>query len=938
MNLTRLSLAFTLAAALSFGTARAQTADPVAQASAVPEPVPSAAPSAPVPLALPSGLRGLANGLPNLLGQSGPQAYGTFVKSAERQSGLIDILHKDDEVYLDLLSSQFGKQFVIAPVLAAGVGEEAFAGRIFNPFVLEFKRVGKRILWISKNTRFAAPANTSAANALDISVADAVINSTPIVAEDESKDHVVVSASFFLSDFENIGRDLMGGGGGGGGAVLLFGGPQRQPFAVDATRSYLEKTKALPKNDELLANLAFVGQGSIGGAAADSRGVRIRMHYSIVEMPPADGYVPRYADDRVGYFVNAIKTFDNDTLPSPYQRYIARWNFAKGPLVYYLTDEIPAQYKPAIKSALLEWNNAFAKAGIPNAIEVRNQPSDPAWDPDDVRYSTVRWITSDRPGFSAYGPHIANPLTGEIMRVEIVIDGESMRSIKRGYVDQVAPTRNLATQALATALASGGAPGLALAQLGPQAASFAPLAALAGYGGPAFSANSSCEAYDCDDFEESSAQMAATGVLALRSQGASSQSVEKYAEDWLRSVVLHEAGHNFGLRHNFAAPIHTLAQLHDKNFTATHGLVNSVMHYTPLNLSPPGKPQGDYFQEMLGPYDYWAIDYGYAKVANAQTPDDELPALKKIADRSTDPQLVYATDEDTIGPRAIDPVVAPYRLSSDSFAYYTNQFNVVDDLVSKLDRAYPRDDRSYADERAAFLSTMRSASRAALLDAKYIGGEYTSRSHRGQPGGVAPFRPVGREDQRRAFELLDANVFSAKAWRFSPQLLSDLGSDNFLSQGYLSRPDFAVSDFVSSFQDSVMAELFSPDVMSRIDDMQFKTMHPGETMTLDDLFGWMQNAAFDDVRAGRAIDPTRRALQRRYTALLTSFALAPSFLLDAFGYPGDAAPLARYQLQQLDARLGAALAVRGGDVSTRAHLDDLRSRVETALKPQTERS
>ncbi|MBD5655001.1 MAG: zinc-dependent metalloprotease [Candidatus Eremiobacteraeota bacterium] len=877
-----------------------QTPAFAATASPAPSPSPSTAASAPAPPA--------AFSLPGLLGAAGaPQSYAQFIKKTERQAGLLDIVRKDDDVYFDLGPEKLDRPFIVAPVLASGVGVEAFAGRVYPTFLLEFKRVGKRILWIDKNADFSAPPGSSAANALAISVTDSVINSTPIVAEDDEKKHIVISAAFFLGDFENVGRDL----GGGNAPVLIFGPAPHSGFTVDAARSYLERTKALPKNDEILANLAFSGPAGDLSGAPDGRGVRLRMHYSILEAPPPDSYVPRLADDRVGYFITAQKRFDNDALPTPFVRYIDRWNFANGPIVYYLTNEIPAAYKRPIRAALLQWNAAFAKIGIPNAIEVRDQPNDPAWDPDDIRYSTVRWITSDRPAFAAYGPSIADPRTGEILRVEIVIDGESIRTIKRGYVDQVLPSR----------IASLGSAGLPVAQRGVMLRCDDPGA--------------------CDTFDGDSAALAAMGVVSLRAAGSTPARTERFAEDWLQMAVLHESGHNFGLRHNFiSATLYSLAEIHDKHFTQGHGLVGSVMGYTPTNLSPPGKPQGDYFQLRLGPYDYWAIRYGYEKLPNVRRPDDEKIALRGIASESSRREYAYATDEDAEGPLAIDPRVAVFQLSSDPLAFDANQFAVVDDLLGKLDRSYPRDDRPYYEERRTFETLLTAYERAAMLATKYVGGSYTSRDHRGQVGGHAPMRPVSRDQARRAFALLAAHVFSSKAMRYSPQLLADLGPEHFLHRGVdsVEATDFPVADYVGSVQDDVLFAVFSPDAMSRLADDAYEVSPGTRLMSLDDLFGWTQAAVWDDLGPRLAsIDPLHRALQRRYTNLMIAFSLAPSFLISAIGYPSDTVPLARYQLRGLARSVDAALHSRRLDTATRAHLEDVQSRVRHALDPSATR-
>lgn len=836
---------------------------------------------------------------------AGPQPYATFLRRTERQHGLIDLIKKDDDYFLDLGPAQFDHPYIVAPVLASGLGEEAFAGRIFDSFIIRFKRVGRRVLWVQDNTSFSAPAGTSSANALAISVTDSVLNSTPIVAEDDDKQHVVVSAAFFLTDFENVARDL----GAPAQPLILSFGPARPAFAVDPLKSYIEKTKALPANDEILSSLAFSGPAGDLTSAPDGRGVRLRMHYSIVDAPLANAYVPRLADDRVGYFITAQKRFDDDALSTPFVRYIDRWNFANGPIVYYLTNEIPARYKPAIRSALLEWNVAFAKIGVPNAIEVKDQPNDPNWDPDDARYSTVRWITSDHPAFSAYGPHIADPRTGQILRVEIVIDGEALRSVKRGYVDVVEPTHPVARD-------SAGLPQRSVA------------------------ARVACtDSSVCDRFAQDSAELAAAGTIRLLAAGASAVQTQQYADDWLHSVVLHESGHNFGLRHNFAAStLYSLAQIHDKHFTERHGLVGSVMEYTPVNLSPEGRPQGGYFQQKIGPYDEWAIRYGYERFPNVRGPGDEVLPLRGIANESTRREYAYETDEDASGFLAIDPRVAKFDLSNDPLAYDRNQFAVYGGLIAKLDRTFPRTDQPFYQERQTFQTILNGYRRTALLATKYVGGIHTSRAHRGQPGGAAPFSPVPRAESRRAFDLLSQNVFSSRAMHFSPQLLSNLGSNRYLHRGVdqVERPDFPLEETVGDMQDAVMFAMFSPDTMSRLADERYK-LAPGQTtMSLDDLFGWTRAAVWDDLERP-AIDPLHRALQRRYTNLLVAFSLAPSGLVADIGYPSDAAPLARYELRRLLGRVRKALASPRLDVPTRAHLEDIESRVQHALDPSAVR-
>ncbi len=127
----------------------------------------------------------------------------------------------------------------------------------------------------------------------------------------------------------------------------------------------------------------------------------------------------------------------------------------------------------------------------------------------------------------------------------------------------------------------------------------------------------------------------------------------------LKEVAMHEVGHTLGLRHNFkASTMLALEDINDPEKTKDTGLAGSVMDYTPVNIVPKGVTQGDYFSTTIGPYDMWAIEYGYKPLSGGT--EGEVAELKKIAARSGEPGLAYATDEDTRGIDP-DPLVEPFR-------------------------------------------------------------------------------------------------------------------------------------------------------------------------------------------------------------------------------------------------------------------------------------
>jgi hypothetical protein len=238
---------------------------------------------------------------------------------------------------------------------------------------------------------------------------------------------------------------------------------------------------------------------------------------------------------------------------------------------------------------------------------VKDPPEDdPDFDPEDVRYNTIRWITSSEPSFGAIGPSRVDPRNGHILDADILVEAAMVQNARRGYrnyVNTISP---------ATSLPSWWSP------LGGQTGAFCSFA----------------------EGVQLGATVDAAAFLAAGEMQPGGTVPEEYIGQFLHWVISHEVGHTLGLRHNFRASAATPnAKLNDVSWTRENGLYDSVMEYPAPNFSPDRRAQGDYYTQSVGTYDLWAIEWGYTPVPDAKTPEAELPTLEGAA-KSTMPATV----------------------------------------------------------------------------------------------------------------------------------------------------------------------------------------------------------------------------------------------------------------------------------------------------------
>ncbi|MFN6483294.1 MULTISPECIES: zinc-dependent metalloprotease [unclassified Nostoc] len=845
---------------------------------------------------------------------------GNFNK-IDKLEGLFTLYCSEDsgKVFLELQPEQLNKDYLAIVTLESGVGESGiYSGLPLSDFLFYFRRVNNRLHFVVRNVKFRTGSRPEQ-RSLARSFSDSVLSSLQIATIDPNSQNILIDLNeLLMQDFP--------------GLTSLLKYSLQADYRLDARKSYFGDVNSFPENVEIDSIYGFSSlEGSNLVTVPDSRALTLKVHYSFSQLTENNGYIPRLADDRVGYFVTAFQDFSNNNPHESFGRYINRWHLEpsdpnaplsppKKPIVYWIENAVPLEYRQAIREGVLMWNKAFEKAGFQNAVEVQQMPDDADWKPADVHYNTIRWFNSLDAGF-ARGPMRVNPFTGEILDADIIVDASMVRLIQQEYralmEENSSPSTNSCQEK---------------AGEHKDARKFVDKDRFFALSSSALFSSEFCYGVE-------SSNQAAIGALALSilpNATPSSETMKEYVHQYLRSLIAHEVGHTLGLRHNFHGSTMLAPQeLNNTEITHTKGLVGSVMDYLPVNIAPQGVQQGDYFPGVIGPYDEWAIEYGYKRNPSAALetiiPESEKSFLEQIALASPQPELSYATDEDIWD---INPLANVWDMSSDVLLYSQWQMDNARFMWQRLDKGYLSKGESYSNLRLKFNRVLKYYFRNATLLSKYIGGQSFRRLHTSDDAAWT-FVPVSVLKQRQALTKLQKYVFAEDAFSFSPQLLNQLAPsrwEHWGSSAPNNRLDYPIHDRILNFQSAILRSLLDSDRLNRLQDIELKTL-PGEALSMPELFDTLQTGIWAEVFAPgepKPISSIRRSLQREYLNILLQM------MLGTTNTPEDGRTLAWYELRQLQKAIDVRLKQLGEslDIYTLAHLEASGDRITKALNAQ----
>lgn len=819
--------------------------------------------------------------------EDGAVSYASVVEKSEHFEGFFDVYRDKEsgETYLAIKPDQIDQEFIYTSAIIDGVIEGGlFRGYFGDNKIISLRRHFKRIEFVNDNAAFYFDPNSALSRAADANISDAILAVQDIVAEDEESGTILIKADdIFLNE----------------SLQQIKAAPDPDPNAektfelgeLSETKNKIYEVRTYPENINIFVDYVYenpapfiLGQGDV----TDSRFVSVRVQHSFVKMPD-NGYKPRIDDPRVGYFMQYITDLTTHS-PTPYRDLIMRWDLRKkdadadlsepiDPIVWWIENTTPVEHRDTIREAALAWNQSFEKAGFKNAVQVHIQPDDADWDAGDIRYNVLRWASSPQPPFGGYGPAFTNPRTGQILGADIMLE-------------HVFLTNRVRLEDILDDIAGGGTS-----------------KAIAG------------RSMYCS--RGHSLQLSNMfGVQALRSTGAGGERQAQLLDEGLRSLILHEIGHTIGLNHNMrASQAFTIDELFDDEFVTENGLTGSVMDYAPVNLAPPGRDQTGFYDVKPGPYDDWAIEFGYSPALDGADGEARRAAL---LNRSTESQLVFGNDADDMrAPGAgIDPRVNIGDISSDAITYATDRLALVDEIMGGLRDKAETDGESFQELHNAYLVMAREFSVAARTISRYIGGVHVNRAMVGQPGATIPFVPVALHDQERAMAALRQNVFAPDAFSGSADLYSHLRQQRRYFDFYGLTEDPKLHEIVLAVHKSVLDHLLHPVVLRRISDSrQYGNEYPLGSVAED-----LTNAIFSDDMP-RSVNTYRQNLQLEYVNRL--IAMVSGETKAQFDYLSQSTAL--HNLRQIEIALKAN---RGVDAETRAHRANILYTIERGLRSE----
>ncbi|MBK7403488.1 MAG: zinc-dependent metalloprotease [Phycisphaerales bacterium] len=889
---------------------------------------------------LPTGLGMTHLPVPSYAGDEFPPFDKTIegltkvVSTADGAAPLYD-LYKDEKTakVLAVLPRNYDSQLLMIACTVSGGDPQA--GVMGPTYYAQWRRYDKQLALVMPDLGVRTKGDREAQDSINELYTGRVLVSVPIVAEAPGGRPVIDLGALCTRQAGSFFGFSAAGG---------YGPSVR---GVNPSLVSLTKAKSFPKN--------FVVEFEM----PSSNGQLTRLCYSVGELVGTPGFKPRAADPRVGYFYDSYEDYAKPANDEVTDRYINRWYVEKAdpslkmsppkqPIVWYIEHTTPVKFRRYVREGISLWNEAFREIGIDGAVVVYQQDAETGAhmdkDPEDARYNFFRWNSSDQS--YAIGPSRTNPMTGEILDADVVWHQgltRSVRNMLEGLSDDI--TENTFTPDTLEWLAEHPEwdPRVRLAPPGERERKTRELALrVAEHAAEPFGeeghplapevfdhTNHACRIGNMLAADLSLFDIAVDGgmVAAKDDQDLLDGIPEEYIGPMIRYISCHEVGHCLGLQHNMAASsIRKLSDVHSGNFEGPSS--GSVMDYIAANINYKlGPVQGPYATPTVGPYDRWAIAYGYG-------PEDKLPELLK---RSSEPDLIYISQMEMSS--GSDPRNMTWDNGADNLNFCDSRLGLVNKLRGELTDKIVKDDQSWALVRRRYQNLLSTQVQCLSIASRWIGGTFSNNDFKSE-GGRTAIEDVPASQQRRALKLIIDNSFNEDSFGLTPDLVRHMGKeywwDNAGTSELMADPSFTVHDLIGGVQATALTFVMNPGTLRRVYDNEYRTQGQKDAITLAEVVDTITDSVWSECDGAKAgsysaatpmISSFRRNLQREHADRLISLALADRTTSPAMR---TISALATQELGRID-KAAEKAAGCNPDPYTAAHLGDIRTRISKAM-------